>query len=79
MLIQDFHKKMSDFFDIANPGDYLDPLWLMKKEVRIDLMKFDEWFHKEVGEYEQEGGFNMKDALTVYYGAEASQFIGSLI
>jgi hypothetical protein len=79
MLIQEFHKKMSDFFDIAAPGDFLDPLWLMQKKVKIDLGKFDSWLHKEVGEYEKDEGFNMKDALAIYYGEDASQFIGSLL
>jgi hypothetical protein len=79
MTIQEYHKKMKDFFDIAEPGEYLDPLELMKKKIKIDIVKFDDWLHDRVGEYESGERLNMKDALTLHYGAEASQFIGLLL
>jgi len=78
MTIQAFYKGMKEHFDIMNPGVFLDDLHLLQKRVKINLLKFDEWLHEEVGEYEEQS-MNMGDALTYYYSPEASYFVESLL
>jgi len=76
--IQEFHKKMREYFQIDNPGDYLDQVFLIKREVRIDIFKFDVWLHEQLGEYET-GDVSMSIALTRSYGEDACSFIRSLL
>ena len=75
---QEYHKKMREYFQIENPGDYLDQLWIYKREVRIDIIKFDEWLHEQLGEYDAVD-VSMSDALTRSYGEDACSFIRNLL
>ena len=74
MTIQEFHKGMRHWFKIDQPGEFLDPYYLLKKEARINLVMFDEWLHNQIGEYE-EIGTGMAQALRKHYGPEAMRFI----
>jgi hypothetical protein len=69
---------MRGHFGIENPGEYLDELYLLQKKVKLNLCKFDEWLHDEIGEYEKEG-YNMGEAIAHYYGISEEFFITALI
>ena len=74
-----FHKGMKGYFRIPRPQDYLDRDLVQLRLVRIDLLKFDDWLHGVVGNYEEDEGLSMEEALDKYFGVEASHFIKSLI
>ena len=78
MSPQEYFKKMRDFFDIPNPQQFFDPVFLRHKKIRLDIIKFDDWLHEKVGDYEDDGK-NMKDALIENFGVDASLFIGTLL
>lgn len=74
-----FHKGMKGYFGIPRPQDFLDMEMAQLRWVHIDLLKFDEWLHGVVGNYEEDEGLSMEEALDKYYGVEATNFIKSLI
>jgi hypothetical protein len=74
MTIQEFHKAMRDLFEIQNPGDYLEECLLPFRIVTIDIIKFDDWLHEQVGNYEAKG-MNMEEAITAKYGKIASTWV----
>jgi len=74
MNIQEFHKAMRDHFGIQNPGDYLEECLLPFRVVTIDIIKFDDWLHEQVGNYEKEG-MNMKEVIALKYGKLAATWV----
>ena len=70
---------MRQYFNIDRPGEYLDELAILKREIRIDIFKFDDWLHEQIGEYEENDKISMNQALVKHYGQEASNFIKNLI
>ena len=46
-------------------------------EIQIDIVLFDEWLHKEHGNYELENK-SMNDILLLYYGEPAIKLINEL-
>ncbi len=60
-------------------GDFYDGLMtVLAGSIRIDIVKFDEWLHRQVGDYE-ERGMSMAEAVEAHYGREATDFIGKLL
>ena len=75
---QEYFKKMKDFFDISKPQQFYDPLFLRHGKIRLDVVKFDDWLHEKVGNYEDDGK-NMKDAIIENFGVDAGFFIEILL
>ena len=75
-----FHGGMRKFFKIGDAGKYVDVFLLMAgvKELKINIIMFDDWLHKQIGDYESRG-LSMKDAIAREYGEQAELFIQSLI
>lgn len=60
-------------------GDFYDGLMtVLTSSIRIDIVKFDEWLHRQVGDYEDRG-MSMAEAVGVQYGREAMDFIEKLL
>ena len=76
-----FHGGMRKFFKIGDAGKYVDTILLMAgtKELKINIIMFDDWLHKQHGEYEDERGLSMKELIAREYGEQAELFIQSLI
>jgi len=51
---------------------------VMTDKIQFDLVKFDDYLHKQHGDYESKGQ-SMQDAVTEIYGPEATKFILKLI
>lgn len=68
------------FYECFQTGvsEFYDPiLSLWAGCVLIDIMKFDRWLHKEVGNYE-DGGMTLSEAVSEYYGDDAAILIDEL-
>ncbi len=74
---QEFHKGMREHFGIENPGEYLDPIFLRHKVVKIDLMKFEQWLVNTHGKYGD--NISLSDEIAQKFGDEAMHFIKRLI
>ncbi len=44
----------------------------------IDIVVFDEWLHKQIGNYEDKG-MNMTEAITKHYGKKANSLVDALM
>jgi hypothetical protein len=77
--IHTFCRGMDRFFGIRGANRFLDEIFLqLRREVRIDVIKFDDWLHAKHGEYENDGQ-SMEEVITKHYGEPATTFIRSLI
>ncbi len=77
---RDYPKLRSRFFECFRTGisEFYDPLpSLMAGVIVIDIVKFDGWLHKEVGDYEADG-MSMCEAVTEYFGDDAAMLIDDL-
>ena len=74
MTIQQFHKGLQNYFKIKNPNSYLEKCLLPFRIVTIDLLKFDDWLHDQIGNYEK-CGMNMQEAITANYGKDAACWV----
>lgn len=52
---------------------------MMAKEAKIDIIKFDDWLHKQFGEYEEKEKISMKQLIQREYGKKAVSFIEKLL
>jgi hypothetical protein len=60
-------------------GPFYDGLMtLLCQSIKIDIVKFDEWIHKQHGDYELENK-SLADIIFEYYGDEAAALIDELI
>jgi hypothetical protein len=78
MTIHEYHKKMREYFDIHIPGKYLDEVFLLSRQIRIDLSKFDIWLHDRIGQYEK-SNMSIRQAITKHYGIDACKFMEKLL
>ncbi len=76
----EFIKKMKAYFGITHDVmGYVDMLCTPSAdEIKIDVIKFDDWLHKKHGKYERKY-LSMGEAITKYYSKEASDFIQSML
>lgn len=59
-------------------SEFYDPLpSLWAGCVVIDIIKFDQWLHKEIGNYEDDG-MSLGEAVSEYYGDDAAILIDEL-
>ena len=68
------------FFKCFQTGisEFYDPVpSLWAGCVIIDIVKFDKWLHKTVGNYEDEG-LSLSQAVSEYFGDEAALLIDDL-
>jgi hypothetical protein len=57
-------------------GEYYDPfVSIACKEIQIDILKFDDWLHKQHGDYEG----SMEQLIRDKYGDEAVEIVRRLI
>lgn len=67
-----FHKLFGigfkPFYDVLSP---------LLGQLSIDILKFDEWLHKQIGDYEDDG-LSMSEAITKHYGQQANDLVDSL-
>ena len=60
-------------------GQFYDgKMSIIFKRLTIDIFKFDDWLHKQHGDYEKDG-LSMSGVITKYYGKEANEFINSFL
>ena len=64
-----FRTGISEFYD-PEPS-------LIAGCIVIDIVKFDQWLHKEVGDYENDG-MSLCEAISEYYGDDAAMLIDEL-
>ena len=51
---------------------------MISKRLTIDMFKFDDWLHKQHGDYESQG-LSMSGIIYRKYGKEAKEFIESFL
>ena len=74
-----FHGGMRKFFKMRGEG-FLDVMMVYcGRGARLDILAFDDWLHKQHGEYEDERGLSMGELIEKEYGEQAELFIQSLI
>lgn len=73
MTVQEFCKGMKDHFGISAGNEYLDELFLAKKEVSLDIFKLNDWLYEKFPEYE---GIecSMADLIEAEFSQEAVDF-----
>ena len=72
----EFFKGLKKHFNIINrPNDYLCKTFLVTREVKIDIIKFDEWLHDKHGNYEVNKNLSMGQLIAEEYGISARSFI----
>jgi hypothetical protein len=77
--LQHFCTGMHRHFKIRGANRFLDEIYIqLRKEVRLDVLQFDDWLHAQHGEYEAEN-LSMRDVITRHYGESAATFIDSMI
>lgn len=70
---------MRKHFHIQEPGKFIDILFAqLSREVKLDVLLFDDWLHQKHGEYEADG-LSMQEAIDKFYSVEASQFMKSFL
>lgn len=77
--ISDLHKvndKFKKHFGIGFKPFY-DVLSPFLGQLSIDILKFDEWLHKQIGDYEDEG-MSMSEAIIKHYGNQANDLVDAL-
>ena len=78
---QVFRKGMLKHFGIptAAAGKFMDPIFIqLCKEVKLDVISFDDWLHEKHGEYEVDG-LSMSEAIDKFYSVDASLFVKSVL
>ena len=76
MLPMDYYRGMHKHFIINQAARFLDENYLvMHRQIRIDLVKFDDWLHKQLGDYKG----SIKMVIKTNYGDDAAKFIEELI
>lgn len=77
---RDYPELRRRFFECFRTGvsEFYDPLpSLMSGVIVIDIVAFDKWLHKTVGDYEADG-MSLCEAVTEYFGDEAAMLIDDL-
>lgn len=77
--LERFRKQFRKFFPKLNPSEYQDVvIWQATRKVSIDVIKLDDWLHKEFGQYEDQG-YSMRSILTIRLGKECADFVAKRI
>jgi hypothetical protein len=50
-------------------------LWVVFREVRLDVLLLDDWLHKVYGEYETERNMSMEELICAEFGKDAAEFV----
>lgn len=75
MDLAEFRKKFKEHFPKLNPNEYLDTLmWAATRKVSVDIVKLDDYFHEEFGDYEKQG-YSMSDLVVKQFGKEVQTFL----
>uniref|UniRef100_A0A6M3K357 Uncharacterized protein n=1 Tax=viral metagenome TaxID=1070528 RepID=A0A6M3K357_9ZZZZ len=69
--------RFKKFFDVDDKFRD-DMITTMTKRYSIDIIKFDDWLHKEHG-YDEEIHGSMNDFIILRFGEKACSFIESLL
>ena len=78
---QTFRKGMQKHFGLSTTaaGEFMDPIFIqLGKQVKLDVLKFDDWLHEKHGEYENDG-LSMSEAIDRFYSVDASLFVRSFL
>jgi hypothetical protein len=63
----------------ADAGKFMDPIFIqLAKEVKLDVLFFDDWLHRQHGEYEADG-LSMEEAIDKFYSVDATLFVKSFL
>jgi hypothetical protein len=74
-----FHGGMRRHFKMRDCGRFVDMLMLQAGGgIRIDIFAFDDWLHREHGDYEDQG-MSMREVIEKHYGKEAAEFVKQAI
>ena len=76
-----FVKGMRRHFKITNGVNrFVDGcLTSLRNQVVLDLGGFDDWLESQIGDYTEEEGLCMREAIEKHYGPSASKFIEETI
>jgi len=75
-----FFNGMKEHFGITKEAStFLDTTMLALGKVSIDMLQLDFWLHGMVGEYEEDEGLSMKEAVSKHYGERAVKFIEQFV
>ncbi len=78
---QAFRKGMQKHFGLSTTaaGEFMDLIFIqLRKEVKLDVLKFDDWLHEKHGEYEADG-LSMEEAIDKFYSVDATLFVKSFL
>ena len=75
----DLHKVNDKFKALFGIGfkPFYDVLSPLLGQLSIDILKFDEWLHKQIGDYEDDG-MSMSEAIIKHYGNQANDLVDAL-
>jgi hypothetical protein len=80
IMVQEFSRKMHDYFGISNAVKYLDTtMSALDMSPVLDPMLFDDYLHEKFGNYDDEDGMSMAELIENKYGKEAREFVESMI
>lgn len=80
MMLTVFRREWHKRFPKLNPSQYMDILiWVATRKVSIDVIKLDDWLHKQYGNYEENRGLSMKELLAVEFGEQTAKFVETWI
>lgn len=74
----EFHEGLKKYFNIERPNIYLDPVFMILRKVRINIIRFDVLLHKRHGQYEDDN-LSMSTVIRKEYGVKAEAFIKSYL
>jgi len=73
----EFCKQMERHFEIKSAAlKFIDDLTATtQRSAIVDLVKFDEWLHKQHGNYEADYGLSMAELVKTRYSQSAHDFL----
>jgi hypothetical protein len=72
----EFCSEMKRHFGITNCiNKFIDTAFTTKSNVSINIIALDAWLHKQIGDYENKYGISMGEAIQLYYGKSAYNFV----
>jgi len=75
-----FYEGLKTYFNITHGANkFIEITYLTTEKVAIDIIKFDDWLHKQIGNYEEKEGLSMKEVISKYYGGSAASFIQNIL
>ena len=75
--LMEVDKRFQQYFNVKFSLFWDRMMSMLTMEVKIDVLKFDDYLHREFGDYEKDGK-SMNMIIEEKYGKEALEFIHEL-